>query len=116
MYTLEDLDKAMSELARWQKKWDDYSGNNPDKYQADIKAARRKIREIERSLKGAGVLPKTAQEMLEDELDQAFPDATSNSIVEYKGKKYQRKFHPVERSRSRKTVTEWERSWLPIES
>lgn len=50
MYSLEGYKKAKSELARWSDAWDDCTGNNPDKYQSDIKAAARKVREIEQYL------------------------------------------------------------------
>lgn len=32
MYTAEDLNKAQEELELWEKRWDNYSGNNPNKY------------------------------------------------------------------------------------
>jgi hypothetical protein len=51
MYTLDDYEKAKSELKRWSRAGDNYSGNNPDKYQADIKAASRRVRDIEVYLK-----------------------------------------------------------------
>ena len=115
MYTLEDYKKAKTELDRWNDAFDNYSGNNPDKYQADIKAAARKVREIEQYLKDVGILELTEKEKLERELDRAFPNAKSKEIVQYKGKKYIRRFFPIERSRSRKTVMEWGKSWESVE-
>lgn len=115
MYTLEDYKKAKAKLARWNDAWDNYTGNNPDKYQADIKAAAQKAREIEQYLKDVGVLELTEKEKLEKELDQIFPNAKSKEIVEYNGKKYRRRFFPLEKSRSRKTVTEWGKSWESAE-
>ncbi len=49
-YTLEDLEQAKAELESWGQRFDNYSGNNPNKYQADPKQAREKIRIIEFSL------------------------------------------------------------------
>lgn len=115
MYTLEDYENAKAELASWNERWENYSGNNPDKYQADIKAAERKVRDIERYLKDIGVLELTEKEKLEKDLDQAFPGAQSKEVVEYNGKKYRRRYWPIEKSRSRKTVTEWGKSWELVE-
>lgn len=111
MCTVDDLQEAKADLARWNERWANYSGNNPDKYQADIKAAARKVRAIEQALKDQGVLPLTEKEVLEKKLDAEFPDARSKEVVEYKGKKYRRRFWPLERSSSGKTVTEWGKSW-----
>ena len=111
MYTLEDYEKAKAGLARWNAAWDNYTGNNPDKYHADIKAAARKVREIEQYLKSSGVLELNEREKLEKELDRAFPNAKSKEVVRYEGKKYRRRFFPLEKSRSGKTVTEWGKSW-----
>ena len=115
MYTLEDYENAKAELARWNERGNNYTGNNPDKYQADIKAAARKVREIEQFLKDAGVLELTEKEHLEKELDRAFPNAQSKEVVEYNGKRYRRRFFPLEKSRSGKTVKEWAKSWEPVE-
>lgn len=114
MYTLEGYEKAKADLKELTDLFDRYSGNNPDKYQADIKMARSKLRIIEAYLKEAGTLSSTNQERLERELDKAFPDASSKQIVEFKGKRYQRRFFPLEKSRSRKTVREWGKSWVEV--
>lgn len=111
MYTLQDYEKAKAELRAVQTRWENYSGNNPDKYQADLKAARSRIRAIESYLKGIGELPSIDQERLERELEKAFPHARNKDIVQYRGKKYRRRILPLERSRSRKSVTEWGKSW-----
>ena len=44
----EALEKAEAKLRAWMDRWDNYSGNNPRKYQTDIKTARREVN----SLKG----------------------------------------------------------------
>ena len=113
-FTLADLEQAKAELASWSRRFDDYSGNNPDKYQADIRSARGRVREIETALKEAGLIPKTEHEVLESTLDRLFPNARSKEIVEYEGQKYQRHFTPLERSRSRKSVTVWGKSWAKV--
>jgi hypothetical protein len=113
-YTLKDLDDARAELNRWQERWADSTSNNPDKHEGQIREARRRFREIEESLKATGRLPLTDQEQLEARLDRAFPNAKSKEIVEFEGKKYQRIFYPLERSRSRQTVTEWSKEWRAL--
>jgi hypothetical protein len=115
-YTLADLEAAKAELAAWNKRFDDYTGNNPDKYQADIRSARARVREIEFALKADGVIPKSEHEQLESTLDRMFPNARSMEIVEYEGQKYQRRFTPLERSRSRKSVTVWDKSWVRLQA
>ncbi|EKC5521520.1 TPA: hypothetical protein ACPVW6_004210 [Vibrio parahaemolyticus] len=111
MYTLEDLRAAQEELDLWQGRWDRYDGNNPNKYQADIRNAQSRVRSITESLKASGVLERSEQENLEVRLDRQFPNAQSKEIVEFEGKKYQRRFYPLRKSRSRKSVTKWGKSW-----
>jgi hypothetical protein len=115
LYTDAELEQAKFELARWNEKWENYSGNNPGKYQSDIKASARKVREIERHLKDTGVLKLTKKEKSDKELDCAFPNAQSKEVVEYKGGKYRGRFRPLEWSRSRKTVTAWGKGWESVE-
>lgn len=114
VYTSQDLENARTELQRLEKAWDNYRGNNPNKFQSDIKAARRKVRHIEKCLTANGTISLTEHEQLERELDQIFPNAESKQIVEHNGRRFQRRFYPLEKSRSGKTVTEWQRSWIDI--
>ena len=114
MYTQEDLTQARKALQSWQEKFDRYSGNNPNKYQADIKSARRTVRLIESALKASGELPLTEQEQLEKDLDAAFPNAESKQTVEFRGRTYQLKFWPLEKSRSGKNVIDWGRGWVEV--
>ena len=82
MYTIQDLDAAKADLGKVEERWANYSGNNPDKYQADLKAARRRVRAIEGALKATGAIALTEHEALERELDEDFPNAESKEIVE----------------------------------
>ncbi|CAK2039539.1 conserved hypothetical protein [Vibrio crassostreae] len=111
MYTLEDLQAAQTELELWEGRWERYDGNNPNKYQADIKNARSLVRNITESLKDIGLLERNEQENLDARLDKEFPNAQSKQIVEFEGKKYQRCFFPLRKSCSRKSVVEWGKSW-----
>lgn len=111
LYSLEDYESAKNDLKRWTEAWGNYSGNNPNKYKSDIKSAERRVRVIETHLKEQGLLEMSEQERLEAQLDKSFPKAKSKEIVEFEGKKYRRRFFPLEKSRSRKTVAEWGKSW-----
>ncbi|MEW6613015.1 MAG: hypothetical protein ACOY5C_12270 [Pseudomonadota bacterium] len=111
MYSLRDYEEAKAELEQWKKRWENYSGNNPNKYQADIKAVRRKLELIESALKKDGLLAVSEKEQLADTLDAAFPNADNKEIVSFEGKRYMRRFYPLEKSRTGKTVTEWGKSW-----
>lgn len=114
MHTLDDLENAKQDLNNVNQKISNYSGGNPNKYESDRKLAASKFRQITRELKERGVLEKTDQEIIEDKLDSLFPNAQSNSIHELNSKKYKRKYTPMEKSRSRKTVTEWKGYWIEL--
>lgn len=53
-YTLEDLAAAKAELGRLERAWDNYSGNNPNKYRSRIETARVRVSAIKLHLKAAG--------------------------------------------------------------
>lgn len=116
MYTLEDLENARKKLEGVQERWANYTGNNPNKYESDLKSARREIRIIEDYLKSSGVIPLSEKEQLDRLLDRLHPNAQSKEIIEHDGKRYQKRFYPVERSRSRKNVKEWESHWVLLEA
>jgi hypothetical protein len=113
-YTLEDLEQAKASLAAWNRRFDDYTGNNPGKYESDLQSARALVSEIEAALKADGTIPLSEREKLENTLDLLFPNARSKEIVEHEGQRYERRFTPLERSRSRKTVAVWDRYWLKL--
>lgn len=81
-------------------RWENYSGNNPSKYQADLRLARQTVREIEQYLKDTGLLALTEKEKLEKQLGEAYPNAQSKQVVTFNGKKYIRRFWPVEKRAS----------------
>lgn len=116
MATLQDYEDAKRELEKWQAAWDNYDGNNPDKYRTDISNARARLHQIEQALKQEGLLPLTEHETLERELDRRFPNAKSKQLVEHEGKRYMRRFTPVAKSRSGNTVKEWHRWWEEVSS
>ena len=111
MYTLDDLERAKEELRQWDDRFANDSSNNPNKYESQRRAAREKVRVITDSLKASGTIALTDKEKLERELDSKFPSSQSNDVVEHDGIKYRRKFFPLERSRSRKSVTVWGKTW-----
>lgn len=114
-YTIDDLKKAVEEWQRWEDKFANSSSNNPNKFRGQINSARAKADMIERELKVAGILKVSEEERLNKELDRLYPNARSKTIITYQEKKYQIRYFPLRRSRSRKTVTEWGHSWCPVE-
>lgn len=114
MYKLEDLEKAIQNRRQWLEAFGNDSSNNPNKYQAQIRDADIEVRKIERYLKDKGIIKKSESEILDDELDSIYPNAESKKIVNYKGKRYQIKYFPVIKSRSRKTVKEWGHTWVEL--
>lgn len=114
-YTLADLEQAKAELTAADDAWANSSSNNPNKGQARLKAAREKVRYIEAELKRTGVLELSPKEKLEAELDRRFPDAKSREVVEFEGRRYRRRFEPLEKSRTGKSVTAWGKYWEAVE-
>jgi hypothetical protein len=114
-YTLNDLKEADQKVDECERRIDSHRANNPDFGRADLRSARFLRDLIVRDLKNQGLIPRTEKEILEAELDAAFPKAKSKEIVSFKGKRFQRRFWPARMSRSGKTVMEWERSWEPVE-
>ncbi|MDM0025915.1 hypothetical protein [Variovorax saccharolyticus] len=111
MNTMEDLAAAQANVKHWGDAYANDRSNNPDKFAAQRRDAAAKLRQIERSLKQQGLIEKTAQELLDEELDGLYPNAKSKTMVTHQGKKYQVRYFPIEQSRSRKTVKEWGHSW-----
>ncbi|MGT2594030.1 hypothetical protein ACVQ79_16480 [Vibrio cholerae] len=111
MYTLEDLDKAIEVKQHWDDKFFNDSSNNPNKYQAQRRDAEICVQQIRSYLKSVGIIEKTEDERLNEQLDTLYPNAKSKTIVEYQGSQYQVRYFPVVKSRSRKTVKEWGHSW-----
>lgn len=113
-YTLTDHSNAKAELEALEAKWENYSGNNPNKFQADIAIARANLHSIEAELKQTGGLARTPAEQRDALLDEEFPNARSKQIVEWQGKKYMRRFSPVSTSLSGKTVKAWHKYWEEV--
>ena len=113
MYTIADLEKAKAERSAVEARWDNYSGNNPNKFHSERNAAQAKVEIIETQLKASGDIPLSEHEIIERDLDTHFPDARSKDIVEYQGTRYQRCFSPAEQSR-KGNVTRWHKSWSVV--
>lgn len=108
---LQQLEVAKRELADWVDRFDNYSGNNPDKYQSNLKHARRAVHELTEECKRAGLLPASEPERIGFELDNLYPDAGSRQVVAFEGRYFQKRFKPGQMSNSRKTVTAWDHHW-----
>ena len=109
--SLDDLGAARLRLKAVQERLERYDGNNPDKYQGDLRSAREALAAVEESLKRRGILPRTEAERLAAVLDQAFPNARSNEVVVFEGIRYRRRFYPATRSNSGKSVRTWDATW-----
>jgi hypothetical protein len=114
LYSLEDLAAAEAELMRWDDAYANDRSNNPNKFEAQRRDARRAVRTISDELKRLGLLEKSSAESLSDELDGLYPNAKPKTIIAHNGIKYQIRYFPVEKSRSRKSVTEWGHEWVRI--
>jgi hypothetical protein len=114
VYTLEDLAQAEAELKRWDDAFANDSSNNPNKYEAQRRDARSRVRLITEHLKLSGIIEKTDAEKLNDELDRLYPNAAAKSVVAYNGCKYRVRYFPLVQSRSRKTVKEWGHEWVAV--
>ena len=109
-YTLADLAGAEQELKEWQERYGE-SGNNPNRFMAQIRQAASKVRTIENSLREAGLIELTTQEKLNQTLDLLYPNAQSKMIVAHEGQRYQIRYYPMSSSRSGKTVHTWGHDW-----
>ena len=111
MYTLDDLKKAIEQQELWDNRFANDRSNNPNKYHAQMRDAGILVRRITKSLKEQGLIEKNKNELINDELDKIYPNAKSKTIVNHNGKKYQIRYFPIVKSRSRKTVKEWDHWW-----
>jgi len=114
MYTLKDLEEAKAELQVLSNRWENYNGNNPNKYQSQIQAARRKVDEIQEFLSLAELNSGLRSPTIDEALRRLYPNATNRSEVMYEGKRYRIRYAPAEKSRSRKTVVRWISWWEEI--
>jgi hypothetical protein len=116
MYTINDLKKANAELDEIEKRWAAaYSADCPNPLDAEAKLLAGKVRDIEEDLKRRGIIPYTDHELAEESLDAAFPNAQSKEVVTYNGKRYQRRFYPIEKSKTGKTVRKWRKEWVLLD-
>src|SRR5689334_4498196 len=98
MYTVDDLERARAALASAERRLEDYDGNNPNKHRAALADAREQAYTVERALKRARLIPLTPHDELELALDEKYPNARSNTAVEYEGKRYIKTFRPGART------------------
>lgn len=114
-YSLDDLAEAKAELKMQNARWENYSGNNPNKFHTQIESARLKVHLIEAELKQSGLISLSPMEARNAMLDAAFPNAKSKEIVDWQGKKYIRRFSPLSKSLSGKTVKAWSKFWEELD-
>lgn len=115
-FTLDDHAKAVEALASLSARRDNYSGNNPNKFRADIESAKARLAAIELSLKRVGVLQRSPAEERDAELDLAFPNAQSKEVVTWRGRQFIKRFTPTGKSLSGKTPLGWTSHWEELKS
>jgi len=84
-----------------------YTPHIDDYMQASIKKA-----EILACLKKQGIMELTEVELISTALDFLHKRAKNNTVVEYDGNNYQRRFSPLKLSKSGKIVRTWAKYWL----
>lgn len=112
--TLEGLEEAKQHLDRLEERDSMDTSGNPDKYTTRICQARDEVHRITESLKRQGVISYSEKELQNRKLDAAFPNARSKDIVEFEGKRFQKRFSPATKSRSGKTVYRWNTWWQEL--
>jgi len=84
-----------------------YTPHIDDFMQASIKKAA-----ILSCLKRQGILDLSAVELTSTALDNLHMRVKNNTVVEYEGSLYQRRFAPLKLSKSGKLVQKWAKYWL----
>jgi len=84
-----------------------YTPHIDDYMQVSIKRA-----EILDCLKKQGIIEFTDVEIISTALDFLYKRAKNNTVVEYDGNNYQRRFSPLKLSKSGKVVRTWAKYWL----
>lgn len=94
---------------RLHEKWENYSGNNPNRFRAGIETAKATLARIEGALKNTGVLPRTTQEERDAALDRAYPNALTLQIVQWEGQRCSEALHARDHQPLREDRTRVER-------
>lgn len=110
-YTIGDLERARTDLERWNDRWANDSSNNPAKFNSQRTAAHLRVQEITAALKAQGDLPTTEHERLCTVLDGIAPNARHGDIVLHNGSRFRRVFYPQAANRSGQIVTDWSKTW-----
>lgn len=113
-YTVEDLEEAHTKLSEAYEAINEDTSNNPDTMRGPINQWSKKVHAIERALKEVGEIPASEEERIGFILDRMYPEKGNKEIVAFRGKKYQRRFRSNVRSRSRKSVTQWDKRWYEV--
>ncbi|CAM0998106.1 hypothetical protein EJMOOK_05490 [Rhodanobacter sp. Root179] len=105
-YTLEDLQAAEVVNAREIARWENYTGNNPNKWQSQRNAAARKVLEIrEELLRNGTIEPVNFREGVQLALDKAYPNSQPRRIVELNGQRWRKRYE------MRSDWTQYGQSW-----
>lgn len=72
--------------------------------------------EILACLKRQGILPISEVELITTALDSLYKSVKNQTVVEYEGSRYERRFLPLKLSKSGKNVQKWAKFWLLLTS
>ncbi|WP_260679343.1 hypothetical protein [Thalassomonas sp. M1454] len=72
--------------------------------------------EILACLKRQGILAISEVELITTALDALYKNVKNQAIVEYEGRRYERRFLPLKLSKSGKNVQKWAKFWLLLTS
>jgi hypothetical protein len=111
MYTVEDLETARAELDCCVAAFDRAQTSYHEQLSAQIRAASRKVREIENYLRMHGLIELNPQQRLQAALDSVFPNAQHGDIVQYQDQRYRLRYFPEAKCRSGWGVRTWGKRW-----
>jgi hypothetical protein len=109
--TIEDLEKAKADSARWEDAWANDSSNNPDKHHSQRQEARERVRLLTRQLKAQGDLPVSEAEAVSFELERLHPRARHGDTAEHQGRRFRRHCTPARMSRTGNPMS-WDCVWV----
>lgn len=111
MYTVEDLEAARAELERCVAAFDSALRTYHEELSARVRAASRRVGEIENYLRMQGLIEGNPQQRSQGALDSVFPNAQHGDIVQYQGKRYRLRYFPEAKCRSGWGVKKWGKRW-----
>lgn len=110
---LDELDAAKANLKAVVDRQDNYSGNNPNKYQSAVRIAQENVARLTAAAKRSGLIASTDEERMATVLDGLHPSTRHGDKVEHDGRFYRRSILPHTKTRSGRVAT-WTKTWHEI--